>query len=67
VKPLLLGVCAKAAFSYEKSKDLSWRPKKKPDDGIIETDDEEFLFPYDVRLEKPHASISSVIGELLVT
>ncbi|KAL0339143.1 UNVERIFIED_CONTAM: hypothetical protein Sangu_1436400 [Sesamum angustifolium] len=34
---LLPGVCAKAAFSYQKSKDL-WRQKETKEDVIIETE-----------------------------
>lgn len=59
---LLPGVCAKAAFSYEKSKDF-WRQKETEDDLIVKTDKGKFWRPaYDVRLKEPHASISAIIG-----
>ncbi|KAL2892596.1 Protein TRIGALACTOSYLDIACYLGLYCEROL 4 chloroplastic [Bienertia sinuspersici] len=59
---LLPGVCAKGAFSYEKSKDL-WRQKETEEDLIIKTEKGKFWRPaYDVRLKEPHASISSIIG-----
>lgn len=59
---LLPGLCAKAAFSYEKSKDL-WRQRETEDDLFIKTDEGKFRRPaYDVRLKEPHASISTVIG-----
>ncbi|KAJ8450053.1 hypothetical protein Cgig2_033247 [Carnegiea gigantea] len=59
---LLPGLWAKAAFSYEKSKDL-WRQKETEDDLFIKTDQGKFWRPaYDVRLREPHASISTVIG-----
>ncbi|TKY68835.1 TRIGALACTOSYLDIACYLGLYCEROL 4 [Spatholobus suberectus] len=52
---LLPGICAKAAFSYEKIKYL-WRDK-----DTAEQQNEE-VFPYDVRLKEPHAAISGMIG-----
>lgn len=52
---LLPGLCAKAAFSYEKIK-YFWRDK-----GSVEQQNEE-LFPYDVRLKEPHAAVSGMIG-----
>ncbi|KNA24076.1 hypothetical protein SOVF_018320 [Spinacia oleracea] len=59
---LLPGLCAKAAFSYEKSKDL-WRQKETDEDLIIKTEMGKFWRPaYDVRLKEPHASISAFIG-----
>ncbi|CAI9770382.1 unnamed protein product [Fraxinus pennsylvanica] len=59
---LMPGVCVKAAFSYEKNKDL-WRQKEKKEDIIIETDQGRFLRPsYDIRLREPHAAVSGIIG-----
>lgn len=59
---LLPGLCTKAAFSYEKSKDL-WRLKETKDDVMVETEDGQVLrSPYDVRLKDPHAAISGIIG-----
>ncbi|XP_022756867.1 protein TRIGALACTOSYLDIACYLGLYCEROL 4, chloroplastic [Durio zibethinus] len=59
---LMPGLCAKAAFSYEKSKDI-WRQNEIEEDRIVETDEGSFLVPsYDIRLEEPHAAISGIIG-----
>lgn len=59
---LLPGLCAKAAFSYEKSKDL-WRQKETKDDVMVETENGQVWHPtYDVRLKDPHAAISGIIG-----
>lgn len=59
---LMPGVCVKAAFSYEKNKDL-WRQNEKKEDIIIETDQGRFLRPsYDIRLKEPHAAVSGIIG-----
>ncbi|CAL5382584.1 unnamed protein product [Camellia sinensis] len=59
---LMPGLCAKAAFSYEKSKDL-WRQPETKEDLIIETEKGRFRQPaYDVRLKEPHAAISGIIG-----
>ncbi|KAF5952736.1 hypothetical protein HYC85_010680 [Camellia sinensis] len=59
---LMPGLCAKAAFSYEKSKDL-WRQPETKEDLIIETEKGRFWQPaYDVRLKEPHAAISGIIG-----
>ncbi|XP_042002960.1 protein TRIGALACTOSYLDIACYLGLYCEROL 4, chloroplastic-like [Salvia splendens] len=59
---LLPGLCAKAAFSYEKSKDL-WRQKETKDDVTVETENGQVWHPtYDVRLKDPHAAISGIIG-----
>ncbi|XP_011093485.1 protein TRIGALACTOSYLDIACYLGLYCEROL 4, chloroplastic isoform X2 [Sesamum indicum] len=59
---LLPGLCAKAAFSYQKSKDL-WRQKETKEDVIIETEKGQFWRPsYDIRLREPHATISGIIG-----
>ncbi|XVF73567.1 hypothetical protein PTKIN_Ptkin12aG0212200 [Pterospermum kingtungense] len=60
--PLMPGLCAKAAFSYEKSKDI-WRRKETKEDTIVKTDKGSFWRPsYDVRLKEPHAAISGIIG-----
>ncbi|XVE74164.1 hypothetical protein DITRI_Ditri11bG0177000 [Diplodiscus trichospermus] len=59
---LLPGLCAKAAFSYEKSKDI-WRRKETKEDFIVKTDKGSFWRPsYDARLKEPHALISGIIG-----
>ncbi|KAK2993750.1 hypothetical protein RJ640_029197 [Escallonia rubra] len=61
---LMPGLCAKASFSYEKSKDL-WRQKETKEDLIIETNKGRFWWPaYDIRLKEPHAAISGIIGSL---
>ncbi|KAI4338760.1 hypothetical protein MLD38_023777 [Melastoma candidum] len=63
VPPALLpGLCAKAAFSYEKSRDL-WRQEETREDVVIETEKGLFWRPaYDMRLKEPHASVSGIIG-----
>ncbi|CAO2835217.1 unnamed protein product [Amaranthus hypochondriacus] len=59
---LLPGLCAKAAFSYEKKKDL-WRQKETKEDLYIKTEKGTFWRPaYDARLKEPHACISAIIG-----
>ncbi|XWS77364.1 hypothetical protein CRYUN_Cryun01aG0254900 [Craigia yunnanensis] len=62
---LLPGLCAKAAFSYEKSKDI-WRRKETKEDFIVKTDKGSFWRPsYDVRLKETHAAISGIIDARL--
>ncbi|CAK7347709.1 unnamed protein product [Dovyalis caffra] len=57
------GLCAKAACSYEKSKDF-WRQKEKIDDTVVKTDKGKVWHPsYDVRLNEPHAAISGIIDQ----
>ncbi|MBA0562810.1 hypothetical protein Golob_007831, partial [Gossypium lobatum] len=59
---LMPGLCAKAAFSYQKSKDIC-RRKETKEDLIIKTDKGSYWRPsYDVRLREPHAAISGIIG-----
>ncbi|KAF4395252.1 hypothetical protein CsatB_007150 [Cannabis sativa] len=59
---LLPGLCAKAAFSYEKSRDF-WRKVQTREDTIEKTDRGLFWRPsYDVRLSEPHSAISGIIG-----
>lgn len=59
---LMPGVCAKAAFSYEKQKDI-WREKEKDMDLFIARDEKVYFRPaYDVRLKEPHATLSGIIG-----
>lgn len=55
---LLPGLCAKAAFTYQKTKYL-WR-----DGEVVEDLEEETrrVAPYDVRLQEPHAAVSGIIG-----
>ncbi|XP_076892957.1 protein TRIGALACTOSYLDIACYLGLYCEROL 4, chloroplastic-like [Bidens hawaiensis] len=57
------GVCAKAAFSYEKSKDI-WRiPETKEDRALVKTESGEFRNrAYDKRMKEPHATISRNFG-----
>lgn len=56
---LLPGLCAKAAFSYEKIKYL-WRHNDDDDDV---DDFFEERTPYDLRLKEPHAAVSGIIGK----
>ncbi|WRX07673.1 Protein of unknown function DUF3769 - like 1 [Theobroma cacao] len=59
---LMPGFCAKAAFSYEKSKDF-WRRKETKEDVFVKTNKGSFFRPsYDVCLKEPHAAISGIIG-----
>lgn len=61
---LMPGSCAKAALSYEKSRDF-WRlEKKKVWDGLKDEVIQYIRRGYDVRLSEPHASISGIIGKL---
>ncbi|KAK1408904.1 hypothetical protein QVD17_41043 [Tagetes erecta] len=57
------GVCAKAAFSYEKSKDLWRKPETKEDLVLVKRKGGEFRnTAYDIRLKEPHATISGIFG-----
>ncbi|KAM0002717.1 putative protein TRIGALACTOSYLDIACYLGLYCEROL 4 [Helianthus debilis subsp. tardiflorus] len=60
------GVCAKAAFSYEKSKDL-WRiPETKEDLALAKGESGEFRnTAYDISMKDPHATISGIFGKFL--
>lgn len=59
---LMPGICAKAAFSYEKSKDF-WRDAEKQSSREYKLEKEPaWLSSYDVRLQEPHAAISGIIG-----
>ncbi|PON58888.1 hypothetical protein PanWU01x14_164030 [Parasponia andersonii] len=59
---LLPGLCAKAAFSYEKSRDF-WRKRQTVEDIIEKTDRGLFWRPsYDEHLNEPHSAISGIIG-----
>lgn len=59
---LMPGLCAKAAFSYEKSRDI-WRSREKKEDFIVKTKRGEIWRPaYDVRLKEPHLAVSGIIG-----
>ncbi|KAG9134104.1 hypothetical protein Leryth_004796 [Lithospermum erythrorhizon] len=59
---LMPGLCAKAAFSYEKSKDF-WRQKEMKEEVMIQTDKGRIFRPsYDIRLREPHSAISGIIG-----
>lgn len=60
---LMPGLCAKAAFSYEKSRDI-WRQKETEKDIMIKTEKGWFWRPsYDMRLKEPHAAVSGIIGK----
>lgn len=62
--PLALapGVCAKAAFSYQKSRDI-WRQKMRKKDMIVNTEKgRAWWLSYDAHLMEPHAAISGIIG-----
>ncbi|XP_042491511.1 protein TRIGALACTOSYLDIACYLGLYCEROL 4, chloroplastic [Macadamia integrifolia] len=59
---LMPGLCAKTAFSYEKSMDF-WRQKETKKEMMVKTDKGFYWRPsYDVRLREPHAAISGIIG-----
>ncbi|XP_008788716.2 protein TRIGALACTOSYLDIACYLGLYCEROL 4, chloroplastic [Phoenix dactylifera] len=59
---LMPGICAKAAFSYEKSRDL-WREKDDNNAGARKVEKEPtWESSYDVRLKEPHAAISGIVG-----
>ncbi|KAL8028397.1 hypothetical protein ABFS82_14G154000 [Erythranthe guttata] len=59
---LLPGLCAKAAFSYQMSRDL-WRQQETKEDAFVETEKGHFWRPtYDIRLKEPHAAISGIVG-----
>lgn len=59
---LMPGICAKAAFSIEKSRDI-W---KESEETVSEERKSEkkpaWLIPYDIQLKDPHATISAIIG-----
>lgn len=62
---LMPGLCAKAAFSYEKNRDF-WRRREKRKDSIIETKEGPLWRPsYDICLTEPHAAISGIIGNFV--
>ncbi|KAK7277218.1 hypothetical protein RIF29_18369 [Crotalaria pallida] len=59
---LLPGLCAKAAFTYEKIK-YFWRDEEAAKEAAKDFDDEsEKVLPYDERLREPHAAISGIMG-----
>lgn len=60
------GICAKAAFSYEKSKDL-WRElETKEDLKLVKRREGSFRnSAYDLRMKEPHAAISGIFGKSL--
>lgn len=61
---LLPGLCAKAAFSYEKTMDF-WRKRQRREDIIEKTERGLFWRPsYDERLNEPHSAISGIIGNV---
>ncbi|XP_024964383.1 protein TRIGALACTOSYLDIACYLGLYCEROL 4, chloroplastic [Cynara cardunculus var. scolymus] len=57
------GICAKAAFSYEKSKDLWRNPETKEDLVLVKKHGGGFrTTAYDLRMKEPHAAISGILG-----
>lgn len=57
------GICAKAAFSYEKSKDLWRNPETKEDLVLVKKHGGAFRnTAYDLRMKEPHAAISGILG-----
>lgn len=59
---LMPGLCAKAAFSYEKRRDL-WRQKETKKDLMVKKGKDWFWRPsYDVRLKESHAAVSGIFG-----
>ena len=64
---LMPGLCAKAAFSFEKSKDL-WRQKETDEDLFVRASNgSRYLRPaYDIRLKEPFAAISGIFGNSAV-
>nr|XP_029151714.1 protein TRIGALACTOSYLDIACYLGLYCEROL 4, chloroplastic isoform X2 [Arachis hypogaea] len=56
---LLPGLCAKAAATYEMSRDF-WREKADSEEDIW--DNKKKSTPYDSRLAEPHAAISGTMG-----
>lgn len=59
---ILPGLCAKAAFSYEKSRDF-WRLKESKKDALVKPKDDGSSRPsYDIRLKEPHSAVSGIIG-----
>lgn len=58
---LMPGICAKAAFSYEKSRDF-WREKDTSTKSLEVDEEPAWMRSYDVRLKEPHAAISGIIG-----
>lgn len=62
---ILPGLCAKAAFSYEKSRDF-WRLKESKKDALVKPKDDGSSRPsYDIRLKEPHSAVSGIIGKCL--
>ncbi|XP_028782486.1 protein TRIGALACTOSYLDIACYLGLYCEROL 4, chloroplastic [Neltuma alba] len=58
---LLPGLCAKAAFSYEKIKYL-WKDNEVAESLKQTIDKPATSYPYDVRLMEPQSAISGIIG-----
>ncbi|XP_071722066.1 protein TRIGALACTOSYLDIACYLGLYCEROL 4, chloroplastic [Rutidosis leptorrhynchoides] len=59
---LMPGISAKAAFSYERSKDF-WRQKETKKDTMVKTERGWLWRPsYDSRLKEPHSAISGLFG-----
>lgn len=60
---LMPGICAQAAFSYERSRDL-WRVKDNKNAGLRRmVRKPTWESSYDVQLEEPHAAISGIVGK----
>ncbi|GAB4844250.1 hypothetical protein Ancab_037614 [Ancistrocladus abbreviatus] len=61
---IMPGLCAKAAFSYEKNRDI-WRKKETSKDLFIKADKGQIWQPaYDLCLRKPHATALAIIGNI---
>ncbi|OIW00968.1 hypothetical protein TanjilG_16217 [Lupinus angustifolius] len=59
---LLPGLCAKAAFTYEKIKHF-WRDEEAAKEAEQDREpDPDKVLPYDSRLSVPHAAISGIMG-----
>ncbi|EPS72170.1 hypothetical protein M569_02584 [Genlisea aurea] len=60
---LLPGICSKAAFSYEKTRDF-WRSVERKDDDALELipKRQQIPSPYDVRLKEPHGAVTWIVG-----
>ncbi|KAH0462078.1 hypothetical protein IEQ34_009653 [Dendrobium chrysotoxum] len=59
---LMPGICAKAAFSVEKSRDF-WRESEEPVSQERKSEKKPaWLISYDKQLKDPHAAVSAIIG-----
>lgn len=59
---LMPGICAKASFSIEKSRDL-WRESAETVSQERKSEKKPaWLIPYDIQLKDPRATVSAIIG-----